>query len=95
MGLFRHVHRHQHVRRLLVPAAPALEQEGYRWRDDDGSESTATFLAAQDVDITRVKNTNTRIRALVNATGDPASEQYQLEYRKVGATDYNKITSTS
>ena len=27
---------------------PVLTQEGFRWRNDDGSETTATWLAAQD-----------------------------------------------
>ncbi len=32
----------------------AWDQEGYRWRNDDGSESAATWHAAQDTDITDV-----------------------------------------
>ena len=61
---------------------PTLEQEGFRWRDDDGSESAATWLATQDTNISRDRNENTRLRVLVNATGDPASNQYRLEYRR-------------
>jgi hypothetical protein len=61
-----------------------LDQEGYRWRDDDANEATAAWLATQDTDVARAKNQNTRLRVLVDATGDPDSKQYQLEYRKVG-----------
>lgn len=74
---------------------PTFEQEGFRWRADDGSETTATWLAVQDVAITRASLTNTRLRVLVNATLDPASTQYQLEY-KVSGGSYAKVpTSTS
>ena len=59
-----------------------FEQEGFRFRADDGNESGATWLATQDTDITRALETNTRIRLLVNVTLDPSSKQFQLEYRK-------------
>jgi hypothetical protein len=39
---------------ILIPAgeppAATLNQEGFRWRNDNGSETTATWIAAQDVD---------------------------------------------
>jgi len=60
----------------------ALEQEGFRWRDDDDSEAAATGLALQDIDITRAKETNTRLRILLNATGDQAAKQFKLQYKK-------------
>lgn len=62
-------------------AAATMEQEGFRFRADDGSETTATWLAAQDTDITRQKETNTRLRLLANATNDPASVGYKLQYK--------------
>lgn len=64
-----------------------LDQEGFRWREDDGNETAATWLADQDVNITRGKDVNTRIRLLVNATGDPPSQQYEARYRKKGSGD--------
>jgi hypothetical protein len=72
-------------------ASSTTEQEGYRWRADDGSETTATWLAAQDTNITRPADTNTRLRALINSTGDPASSQYQLEYKKSTGGSYAKV----
>ncbi len=74
-----------------IPSGPTLEQEGFRFRNDDGSEAAATWRQAQDVNDTIAKDTNIRLRVLVNATGDPASNQYQLEYRKVGTTPYSKL----
>ena len=64
-----------------TPLATA-DQEGFRWRDDDGSESAASWLDAQDVDITRGKEVNTRLRILVDYTGDPAAEQATLQYKR-------------
>lgn len=60
----------------------STEQEGYRWRADDGNETGATWLADQDTAIEQAIDTNTRLRVLVNATGDVTAGQYQLEWKK-------------
>lgn len=72
-------------------SALVLEQEGFRWRNDDGSEATATWKAAQDTNVTVVPDAITRLRMLVNATGDPASARYKLQYRKVGAAAWRDM----
>lgn len=59
----------------------SLEQEGYRFRNDDGSESSATWLAAQDTDVTQPTLASTRLRMLLTTNGDPAAGNYQLEYK--------------
>lgn len=69
----------------------SYEQEGFRFRNDDGDEDGATWLAAQDTTITQPILTNTRIRVLVNATGDHASQAVKLQYRKVGDTTWRTI----
>lgn len=66
----------------------ALEQEGFRWRNDDGSETTATWKAAQDTNVTVVPDQTTRLRMIVNTTGDAPSTRYKLQYRKVGAASW-------
>lgn len=63
------------------------EQEGARWRDDDDNEADATWLAAQDLNITRAKALNTRVRILKNTTLDTPSEQDKIQERKVGDPD--------
>lgn len=75
-------------------ARAQIEQEGYQFRKDDGSESTAVWMAAQDKRITRPLGTAVRLRVLLNATGDPASTQYQLEYRKSTDASYTRIGAT-
>lgn len=72
----------------------SIEQEGSRGVNDDGSESTATFKAAQDTNVSVVPGQTTRLRIIINATGDPASEQYKLQYRKVGAASWRDLDTT-
>lgn len=72
-------------------AVISYEQEGFRFREDDGSETTATWIAAQDTDISRARNTNTRLRVLVNTTDDTPSNQYQLEYKKSTDGTYKRV----
>lgn len=76
-----------------VGTSGTVAQEGFRWRADDGNETTATWLATQDTNIIRAKSQNTRLRVLLDSTGDRGSEQFQLEYRKVGDTTWKKINS--
>ena len=68
------------------------EQEGYRLRNDNGSETTATWAAAQDTAGNLNLNTVGRLRILMNATGDPAMENFRLEYRKQGGGNWRKVT---
>lgn len=79
-------HIYRQAIELVDPVA--WEQEGYRWRNDDGSESAATWKAAQDTDITGLdKETTVRLRVLSDATGDPPTAQATLQVRKVGEPD--------
>lgn len=59
-----------------------LEQEGFRWRNDDGDEDGATWRAAQDTDITAAANTPLRLRVLTDASGDPGSAAATLQYKR-------------
>jgi len=64
-----------------VPAGPTIEQEGFRFRNDDGTEATATGKANQDVNITLAADTAFRLRFLLKATGNPDSINAQAEAR--------------
>lgn len=74
---------------LLLPTS--LEQEGFRGRNDDGSESGASWIAAQDSNFSMPKNTNFRVRFLINTSGGASAKQYQLEYRASGGA-WIKVT---
>ena len=61
----------------------------YRWRDDDGTETTATWLANEDTDVNRGININTRLRIQVDTSGgDTGSVTLRLQYRKTGDPDW-------
>ena len=62
-------------------ASATIEQEGFRFRNDDGSESTATWKANQDVNINLAADTAFRLRFLLKATGNPDSIDAQAEAR--------------
>jgi len=66
---------------VYTVGAATIEQEGFRPRNDDGTEATATWKANQDTNINLAADTAFRLRILLNATGDPASIGAQLEYR--------------
>jgi hypothetical protein len=65
-------------------------QQGSRFGADDGSESAHTWLAAQGADVSVAPDTPFRVRLGVQATGDPAAAAYQLEWRKVGDSNWTK-----
>lgn len=74
----------------------SVDQEGYRFRNDDGSESAATWRQNQDTVDEVARDTNIRLRVLVDASGDPNSEQYQLEYKESadGVAEWRKVPLT-
>ncbi len=68
-----------------------LEQEGFRFRNDDGDEASATWKTSQDVNSTIHPQENFRLRFLINATGNPAGQQFKVQYRKVGEETWTDI----
>lgn len=72
------------------------DQHSFRFRDDDGSETTAAWLDALNTDITHATETPLRLRLLVDTTGDQPSQGYQLEHRKnAGAYGKTNIGATT
>lgn len=69
-------------------ASVTLAQEGAQFYNDDGSESGATSAAAQDANLTAPLNVNKILRAIIDATGDPASGSYTIRYKKNGSGGY-------
>lgn len=70
---------------------PPITQSRYRWRNDDGSESSATWAAAENAALTAPTLTPRRLRVQLDATGDPASKRFKLQYRKVGDGTWRDI----
>lgn len=67
---------------------PTIDQEGFRFRNDDGSETTATWKAAQDSDVSSDKDLNVRIRVALNAFDAPGAKNFQLEAAVDGTFDW-------
>jgi hypothetical protein len=63
-----------------------LEQEGFAFGDDDGSESGHT-LGTQDTNVTASLGTKT-LRMLIDSTNDPESAGFKLKYQKNGSGGY-------
>lgn len=72
-------------------ASATVEQEGFRFRNDDGSQTGATWLAAQDTAATVALDTPFRLRTVLDTTDDYPSTQFQLEYTEDGTSDWRAI----
>lgn len=60
---------------------PITEQAAFRIRNDDGSQSGATWFAALNTNATLTVDTNWRVRFLLKNTGDGESARvWQLQY---------------
>lgn len=59
------------------------QQEGYRWRNDDGSETTATWAQAQDTAHEVGAGVCVRLRVLTDYSGggDPTAGQAKLQFK--------------
>jgi hypothetical protein len=64
-------------------------QADYRWRLDDGSETSGTSLASQDTAATINSNQTARLRLLVTNLGESTTNSYQLEYAPYDGGCYN------
>lgn len=73
---------------LTTAADPVFDQDGYRWRSDDGAENAGTSLVAENTKLTSMaKNTNYRLRFLVENTGGSGSRDLRVDWAaRVGAT---------
>jgi hypothetical protein len=59
----------------------ALTQYAYRFQNDDGTESGATNAASENTSVDLTPGQSVRVRLGVDASGDPSSKTFQLEYR--------------
>lgn len=65
-----------------------LSLEAFRFRNDDGNETTASWYAAQDQGITSDKNNPKRLRILIDTQSDFGALTFKLQYRPVGDPDW-------
>ena len=67
-------------------------QTCYRFRNDDGSETSATWMESENTVITKPADSDIRLRLSLESQGNPAPKNLQLEYRRVGDVDWKKVT---
>lgn len=74
-----------------------LRLKSWRFRDDDGGETDATWRQALDVDDTQDTDTTYRVRFAVEETAGAAAnnQQFRLKYRVDGGSWTNVSTSSS
>ncbi len=84
---------HQRRRYYFFPQDATVEQEGFRWRNDDGTEATASWKASQDTNgLTVARAERVRLRAILDATGDPLPDGAKLQYRRTGTTTWHDVS---
>jgi hypothetical protein len=57
-----------------------VSQSNYRFRSDDGNETTGTSLAAQDSQASITSTNAFRLRFLITNSGDTTTDTYRVEY---------------
>src|SRR5690349_6424123 len=77
--------------------AVTIGQAGFRLRNDDGSESTATWKASQNVNVSQQVDTTFRVRFLMQNSGTTALNNLtaQLEYTLNGGASTNVTGASS
>jgi hypothetical protein len=78
------------IQRVALIPAPTWAQSHYRFRNDDGSETAATWKAAEDGALSAAAGT-VRLRTAVKTEFDAPTTQYQLEWLKVGENVWRKV----
>ena len=74
----------------------ALDQEGFRFRNDDGSETTATWLAALNTNASLAVDTTYRLRMLIQNATVGAISDVDLEWQyNLASAGWNNITTSS
>jgi hypothetical protein len=70
-----------------------IEQDDFRFEDDDGTESGSSFLAAQNIDVNRALEAAFRLRQGAQTSGDRDTESAELQYKETGdaAGEYRKV----
>jgi hypothetical protein len=78
------------------PPAPVYEQKAFRFRNDDGSESTATWKAAQNTDVSLAPGDPFRLRFLIQNDGEtPSSDENFILYHRVNGGSWLSIGGTA
>ncbi|OJV55754.1 MAG: hypothetical protein BGO31_16805 [Bacteroidetes bacterium 43-16] len=76
--------------------SPALKQSKYRWRNNNGNETTATWKAAENTAITLTSMSEIiRFRGEYYCTGAASDIGHYLSYSKNGGTTWTQISESA
>jgi hypothetical protein len=70
---------------------PTISATHFRARNDNGSETTDTWIASEDSNITFPLDTNVRFRYQIDSSGDPSSKSFRLEYKITSASSWSVV----
>lgn len=76
---------------LQIAASATLDQESFRFGNDDGSENAHTWAAAQDTNIFAAAGVTRLANIIVNATGTVGAKTFKLQVRKVGEPTWQDV----
>lgn len=78
---------------IAFKAAPtgSVDQQAFRFYNDDGSESAATAAQTQGTDDTVALDTARIVRFLLQGTDDPDPATFKLKYQKNGSGGYADV----
>lgn len=73
-----------------------LDQFGFRHRNDDGSETTATFKAAQNSQVSLAVDVRERLRIGIDVSTDPAptTSKYRLAYKEAAESVWTEVKAS-
>ncbi len=76
---------------LVSQSVYAQSQEGFRFRSDDGGESTASWLVEQDEQLVHPLNTTARFRAVINGTTTATTTRFGLQYKVSSSSSWYPV----
>jgi hypothetical protein len=76
-------------------SAASTTQYGFKFRNDNGTQATATNLASENVNAQIAGDTTLRLRVGVNTSGAVGAQVYQLEFKKSTDSLYRAVPSST
>lgn len=67
----------------------------YRFRNDDGSETTATWMALEANEVVVEVGKPFRLRIQIDTTGDEPTQPLTLQYRRIGTSNWTTVSTVT
>lgn len=76
---------------FVIPVASAAEQASYRWRNDDGNETTATWKAAENTATSLTRGETERLRFAVSHDGSDKDVTQSIRLNSGDDSYYSEV----